>query len=160
MTEPTLQRGNLWFWLILSLTSALAIIGLGVGLEPHGASVLRAPLHSPAAGAFGFGLLLVWAAFAYALSAGRAAGSRDLALAALNLGLPLLLMVLWLRDWNSLALPVAVGWSASLVVMGIRLFQREAIAGVMVLPILGASLTGMMFSLTLWLLPAARAGSL
>ena len=70
MTEPTIQRGNLWFWLILSLASALAIIGLGLGLEPRGAAVLRAPLHSPAAGAFGFGLLLVWAAFAYALSAG------------------------------------------------------------------------------------------
>ena len=160
MTEPTLQRGNLWFWLILSLASALAIIGLGVGLEPRGAPVLRAPLHSPAAGAFGFGLLMVWAAFAYALSAGRAAGTRDLALAALNLGLPLLLMVLWLRGWNALALPVAVGWSASLVVMGIRLFRREAIAGLMVLPILGASFTGMMLSLTLWLLPAARAGGL
>jgi hypothetical protein len=159
MTEPTIQRGNLWFWLILSLTSALAIIGLGLGLEPHGASVLRAPLQSPAAGAFGFGLLLVWAAFAYALSAGRAAGNRDLALAALNLGLPLLLMLLWLRDWPALALLVAIGWSASLVVMGIRLFQREAIAGLMVLPILGASLTGMMLSLTLWLLPAPGAGS-
>jgi hypothetical protein len=160
MTEPTLQRGNLWFWLILSLTSAFTIIGLGVGLEPRGAPVLRAPLYSPAAGAFGFGLLLVWAAFAYALSAGRAAGSRDLALAALNLGLPLLLMVFWLWGWNALALPVAVGWSASLAVMGIRLFQREAIAGLMVLPIFGASLTGMMLSLTLWLLPAARAGGL
>jgi hypothetical protein len=155
MTEPTIQRGNLWFWLLLSLASALAIIGLGLGLEPRGAAVLRAPLHAPAAGAFGFSLLLVWAAFAYALSAGRAAGSRDLVLAALNLGLPMLLMLLWLRDWNALALLVAVGWSASLVVMGIRLFQREAIAGLMVLPIIGASLTGMMLSLTLWLLPAA-----
>lgn len=157
MTEPTIQRGNLWFWLILSLASALAIIGFGLGLEPRGAAVLRAPLHSPAAGAFGFGLLLVWAAFAYALSAGRAAGTRDLALATLNLGLPLLLMLLWLRESNALALLVAVGWSASLVVMGIRLFQREAIAGLMVLPIFGASLTGMMLSLTLWLLPAAGA---
>ena len=158
MTEPTIQRGNLWFWLILSLASALAIIGLGLGLEPHGAAVLRAPLHSPAAGAFGFGLLLIWAAFAYALSAGRAAGTRDLTLAALNLGLPLLLMLVWLHGWHALALLVAMGWGASLVVMGIRLFQREAIAGLMVVPILGASLTGTMLSLTLWLLPAAGAG--
>lgn len=155
MTEPTIERGNLWFWLILSLSSALAIIGLGLGFEPRGATALRAPLHSPAAGAFGFGLLLVWAAFAYALSAGRAAGSRDLALAVVNLGLPLLLMLIWLRDWNALALLVALGWSASLVMMGIRLFQREAIAGLMVLPIFGASLTGTMLSLTLWLMPAA-----
>jgi hypothetical protein len=160
MTEPTIQRGNLWFWLILSLASALAVIGLGLGLEPRGAAVLRAPLHSPAAGAFGFGLLLVWAAYAYALSAGRAAGSRDLALAALTLGLPLLLMLLWLRDLNALALLVAVGWSASLVVMGIRLFQREPIAGLMVLPIFGTSLTGMLLSLTLWLLPAPGAAGL
>lgn len=155
MTEPTIERGNLWFWLILSLSSALAIIGLGLGFEPRGATALRAPLHSPAAGAFGFGLLLVWAAFAYALSAGRAAGSRDLALAAVNLGLPLLLMLFWLRDWNALALLVALGWNASLAMMGIRLFQREAIAGLMVLPIFGASLTGTMLSLTLWLMPAA-----
>jgi hypothetical protein len=160
MTEPTIQRGNLWFWLIVSLASALAIIGLGLGLEPRGATVLRAPLYSPAAGAFGFGLLLVWAAYAYALSAGRAAGSRDLALAALTLGLPLLLMLLWLQDGHALALLVAVGWSASLVVMGIRLFQREAIAGLMVLPIFGASLTGVLLSLTLWLLPAAGASGL
>jgi hypothetical protein len=64
-------------------------------------------------------------------------------------------MLLWLRESNALALLVAVSWTASLVVMGIRLFQREAIAGLMVLPIIGASLTGMMLSLTLWLLPAA-----
>jgi len=76
-------------------------------------------------------------------------------LAMLNLGLPLLLMLLWLQESHALALLAAAGWSASLVLMGIRLFQREAIAGLMVLPIFGASLTGMMLSLTLWLMPAA-----
>jgi hypothetical protein len=31
MTEPTVQRGTLWFWLIISIDAALALAGLGLG---------------------------------------------------------------------------------------------------------------------------------
>ncbi len=157
MTEPNIQRGNLWFWLIISIGAALALVGLGLALEPHGASLLRAPTGSPAAGAFGFGLLLFWAAYAYALSAGRAAGGRDYPLVALNLGLPLLVMLLWLEGLYPLALLVALAWAVSLATMGVRLFLREAIAGLMVLPIFGSSLTAIMLSLAFWMLPEAGA---
>jgi hypothetical protein len=157
MTEPTVQRGTLWFWLIISLGAALALVGLGLGLEPHGATVLRAPTGSPAAGAFGFGLFLFWAAYAYALSAGRAAGGRDYLLVALNLGLPLLVMWLWLAGLYALAMITALGWSASLVAMGIRLFLREPIAGLMLLPIFGTSLTAIVLSLAFWMVPEAGA---
>jgi hypothetical protein len=137
--------------------AALALVSLGVGLEPHGAAVLRAPTSSPAAGAFGFGLFLVWAAYAYALSAGRAAGGQDYLLVILNLGLPMAVMLLWQDARYALAIVVALGWSASLVTMGIRLFRREPIAGLMVLPIFGASLTATMLSLAFWMLPEAGA---
>ncbi|MBS0002755.1 MAG: hypothetical protein KFF45_06735 [Thioalkalivibrio sp.] len=157
MTEPDIQRGTLWFWLIISIGAALALVGLGIGLEARGAAVLRAPAGSPAAGAFGFGLFLFWAAYAYALTAGRAAGGRDYLLVALNLGLPLLVMVLWLEGLFALAIVAAAVWSGSLGAMGIRLFQREAIAGLMVLPIFGTSLTAIMLSLAFWMLPDANA---
>ncbi len=158
MTEPTIQRGVLFFWLILSVGVAMAMVALGMGLEPAGAPILRAPLGSPAAGALGFGLLMIWAAYAYGLTAGRAAGRGDYALAGLNLGLPLLLMLLWLNGLNGLAFFVALGWSISLIGMGLRLFQREALAALMLLPILGVSLTGILLSLTLWVLPPAETG--
>ena len=154
LTEPTIQRGTLWFWLILSLGVALAIIALGVGLEPRGAAVLRAPLGSPAAGAFAFGLLLVWAAYAYALAAGRAAGSREMTLVALNLTLPLGCMLLLLAGLILPAIVAAVAWAISLLVLGVILVQREPLAGLMMLPIFGSSLTVSLFTLTLWLLPA------
>jgi hypothetical protein len=157
MTEPTVQRGTLWFWLIISIGSALVLVGLGLGLEPHGAAVLRAPTGSPAAGAFGFGLFLFWAAYAYALSAGRAAGGRDYLLITLNLGLPAVVMLLWLGGLYALATIAAIGWSASLVTMGIRLFVREPIAGLMVLPIFGTSLTAIVLSLAFWMVPEAGA---
>lgn len=157
MTEPTVQRGTLWFWLILSIGAALALVGLGLGLEPHGAPVLRAPTGSPAAGAFGFGLFLFWAAYAYGLSAGRAAGGRDYLLVALNLGLPLLVMSIWLGGLYALAIIAALGWSASLAAMGVRLFLREPIAGLMLLPIFGTSLTAIVLSLAFWMVPEAGA---
>ena len=157
MTEPTVQRGTLWFWLIISIGAALALVGLGLGLEPHGAAVLRAPTGSPAAGAFGFGLFLFWAAYAYGLSAGRAAGGRDYLLVALNLGLPLLVMSLWLGGLYALAMATALGWSASLVAMGVQLFLREPIAGLMLLPIFGTSLTAIVLSLAFWMVPEASA---
>ena len=154
MTEPTIQRGTLWFWLILSLGVALAIIALGVGLEPRGAAVLRAPLTSPAAGAFAFGLLLVWAAYAYALTAGRAAGSREITLVALNLTLPLLCTLLLTAGHILPAIVAAFAWALSLLVLGVILVQREPLAGLMMLPIFGSSLSASLFTLTLWLVPA------
>jgi uncharacterized membrane-anchored protein len=154
LTEPTIQRGTLWFWLILSLGVALAIIALGVGLEPRGAAVLRAPLSSPAAGAFAFGLLLVWAAYAYALAAGRAAGSRELTLVGLNLALPLLWMLLLLAGHILPGIVSALAWAISLLVLGVILVQREPLAGLMMLPLFGASLTASLLTLTLWLMPA------
>ncbi|MFO8153477.1 hypothetical protein [Thioalkalivibrio sp.] len=160
MTEPTIQRGTLWFWLIISIGAALALVGLGLGLEARGAAVLRAPTGSPAAGAFGFGLFLFWAAYAYALTAGRASGGRDYLLVALNLGLPLLVMTLWLEGLYLLAVVAAIVWSSSLAAMGIRLFQREAIAGLMLLPIFGTSLTAIVLSLAFWMVPEANAALL
>ena len=157
MTEPTIQRGTLWFWLILSLGVALAIIALGVGLEPRGAAVLRAPLTSPAAGAFAFGLLLVWAAYAYALAAGRAAGSREMTLVALNLTLPLLCTLLLLAGHILPAIVSAFAWALSLLVLGVILVQREPLAGLMMLPIFGSSVTASLLTVTLWLMPAPAA---
>ncbi len=158
VTEPEVQRGTLWFWLLISLGVAAAIIGLGMQLEPAGAAILRAPLESPAAGALGFGLMMIWAAYAYALSAGKAAGSQEMGLVVLNLGLPLALIVLWTWEINALSFFVAVGWAISLGGMGIRLFRREPLAGVMMLPIFGVSLTAILLSLTLWMLPVAQQG--
>ncbi|WP_373054588.1 hypothetical protein [Thioalkalivibrio sp.] len=159
MTEPNVQRGTLWFWMAISLGVALLIIALGVGLEPAGAAVLRAPLSSPAAGALGFGLLMVWAAYAYALSAGRAAGSQEMGVVILNLALPVALILTWRAELNALAFFVAVGWTLTLAGMAMRLFRREALAGVMMLPIIGVSLTGILLSLTLWVVPAATGGA-
>ena len=156
MTEPHVQRGTLWFWLPISLGVGLLIVALGAGLEPAGASMLRAPLSSPVAGAVGFGMLLVWAAYAYALSAGRAAGSREMGVAILNLGLPVGVVLLWQVELNALAFFVALGWTISLGGMGMRLFRREALAGLMVLPLFGASLSALLMALTLWMLPEAR----
>ncbi|WP_017940689.1 MULTISPECIES: hypothetical protein [unclassified Thioalkalivibrio] len=159
MTEPNVQRGTLWFWMAISLGVALLIIALGVRLEPAGAAILRAPLSSPAAGALGFGLLMVWAAYAYALSAGRAAGSQEMGVVILNLGLPVALILLWGAELNALAFFVAIGWTLTLGGMAMRLFRREALAGVMMLPIIGVSLTGILLSLTLWVVPAATGGA-
>lgn len=159
MTEPNVQRGTLWFWMALSLGVALLIIALGVGLEPAGAAILRAPLSSPAAGALGFGLLMVWAAYAYALSAGRAAGSQEMGVVILNLGLPVALILLWRAELNALAFFVAIGWTLTLGGMAVRLFRREALAGVMMLPVIGVSLTAILLSLTLWVVPAATGGA-
>lgn len=154
MTEPKIQRGTLWFWLPVSLGAALLLGALSVGLEPAGAAILRAPLSSPAAGALGFGLLLVWAAYAYGLTAGRAAGSREMGVIILNLGLPLALVLLWRVELNALGFFVALGWTLSVAGMAVRLFQREALAGLMLLPMIGVSLTAILMSLTLWVLPA------
>lgn len=158
MTEPDVQRGTLWFWLAISVGVALLIVALGVGFEPRGAAVLRAPLSSPAAGALGFGLVMIWAAYAYALSAGRAAGSQEMGVVILNLGLPLALMLLWRAEINALAFFVAVGWAITLGGMGVRLFRREPLAGLMMLPIFGVSLTAILLSLTLWMVPMAEHG--
>ncbi|WP_019571313.1 hypothetical protein [Thioalkalivibrio sp. ALMg3] len=159
MTEPKVQRGTLLFWMAISLGVALLIVALGVGLEPAGAPILRAPLSSPAAGALGFGLLMVWAAYAYALSAGRAAGSQEMGVVILNLGLPVALILLWRAELNALAFFVALGWALTLGGMAVRLFRREALAGVMMLPLIGVSLTAILLSLTLWVLPAATGGA-
>ncbi|AKJ95115.1 MULTISPECIES: hypothetical protein [Thioalkalivibrio] len=159
MTEPNVQRGTLLFWMAISLGVALLIVALGVGLEPAGAPILRAPLSSPAAGALGFGLLMVWAAYAYALSAGRAAGSQEMGVVILNLGLPVALILLWRAELNALAFFVALGWALTLGGMAVRLFRREALAGVMMLPLIGVSLTAILLSLTLWVLPAATGGA-
>ncbi|WP_018949444.1 hypothetical protein [Thioalkalivibrio sp. ALMg11] len=158
MTEPNVQRGTLLFWMAISLGVALLIVALGIGLEPAGAPILRAPLSSPAAGALGFGLLMVWAAYAYALSAGRAAGSQEMGVVILNLGLPVALILLWRAELNALAFFVAMGWTLTLGGMAMRLFRREALAGVMMLPLIGVSLTAILLSLTLWVLPAATGG--
>ncbi|WP_018864444.1 MULTISPECIES: hypothetical protein [Thioalkalivibrio] len=154
MTEPDVQRGTLWFWLLISVGVALLIIALGVNLEPHGAAILRAPLASPAAGALGFGMVMVWAAYGYALTAGRAAGSQELGVVFLNLALPVALIVLWSTEVFALAFFVAFGWALTLVGMAFRLFRREALAGVMMLPIIGLSMTAILLSLTLWMVPA------
>lgn len=159
MTEPHVQRGTLWFWMAISLGVALLIVALGIGLEPAGAAILRAPLSSPAAGALGFGLLMVWAAYAYALSAGRAAGSQEMGVVILNLGLPVALILLWRAELNALAFFVALGWTLTLGGMAVRLFRREALAGVMMLPLIGVSLTAILLSLTLWVVPAATGGA-
>jgi tryptophan-rich sensory protein len=101
--------------------------------------------------------LLVWAAYAYALAAGRAAGSRELTLVGLNLTLPLLWTLLLLGGHILLGIVSALGWAISLLVLGVILVQREPLAGVMMLPIFGASLTASLLTLTLWLLPAPAA---
>ncbi|WP_019627234.1 hypothetical protein [Thioalkalivibrio sp. ALJT] len=156
MTEPNVQRGTLWFWMLISLGVALLIVALGVGLEPAGAAILRAPLSSPAAGALGFGLLMIWAAYAYGLSAGRAAGSQEMGVVLLNLGLPVALILLWSAELNALAFFVAIGWAMTLVGMGVRLFRREPLAGLMLLPLMGVSVTAILMSLTFWMVPAAQ----
>lgn len=158
MTEPDVQRGTLWFWLAISVGVAVLIIALGVGFEPHGAALLRAPLTSPAAGAMGFGLVMIWAAYAYALSAGRAAGAQEMGVVTLNLALPVALMLLWRAEINAMAFFVALGWAITLGGMGVRLFRREPLAGLMVLPIFGVSITAVLLGLTLWMLPMAEHG--
>jgi hypothetical protein len=136
---------------------ALAITALGAGLEIRGAAVLRAPLSSPVAGAFGFGLLLIWAAYAYALAAGRASGGREMALIGLNLTMPLVWMLLLLAGHILPGIVSALAWALSVLVLGVILVQREPLAGLMMLPVFGTSLTAILLTLTLWLMPVPAA---
>ncbi|HSM28010.1 MAG TPA: hypothetical protein VK855_07910, partial [Thioalkalivibrio sp.] len=48
----------------------------------------------------------------------------------------------------------ALAWAISLLVLGVILVQREPLAGLMMLPLFGASLTATLLTLTLWLMPA------
>lgn len=153
MTEPTVNRPALALWMIASLAVAVLLMWLGADLHPPGAESARTLPASPLTGAMGFAFLLAWAAFAYAASITTPHPGVEHAGLWASLALPLVIMVLLGAGQSLIALLLAVVWLATLIWTGWQLARREALAGIMMLPVIGSAITGMLLSLTLWVLP-------
>jgi len=154
ITEPAVDKRQLIFWMVISLSVGVAILWLSLGLQPAGAEMMRASQISPVSGATGFAFLLVWAAYAYAISISSPHDVVELVYIWLGLILPVVVMLLLLRQGLSLlALLVAVAWLVVVVVCAWQFARRQPLAGIMLLPLIGSAITGLLFSLTILLLP-------
>ncbi|HSH27742.1 MAG TPA: hypothetical protein VK972_08280 [Wenzhouxiangella sp.] len=153
MSEPTVNRPALALWMIASLAVAVSLLWLGADLHPPGAESARTLPASPLTGAMGFAFLLAWAAFAYAAAITTPhRGLEHVGLWA-SLLLPLAIVVLLGAGQSLIALLLAIAWLATLIWTGWRLARREALAGLMVLPVIGSAIASLLLSLTLWVLP-------
>ncbi|WP_322521086.1 hypothetical protein SR882_09925 [Guyparkeria halophila] len=153
MTEPTVNRPALALWMSASLAVAVLLLWLGADLHPPGAASARTLPASPLTGAMGFAFLLAWAAFAYAASITTPhRGAEHVGLWA-SLLLPLAIVVLLGGGQSLIALLLAIAWLATLIWTGWQLARREALAGLMMLPVIGSAIASMLLSLTLWVLP-------
>ncbi|MFW6021030.1 MAG: hypothetical protein ACOCPR_02955 [Guyparkeria sp.] len=153
MTEPTVNRPALALWMIASLTVAGLLMWLGADLHPPGAESARTLPASPLTGAMGFVYLLAWAAFAYAAAITTPHRGAEHAGLWASLLLPLAIVVLLGGGQSLIALLLAIAWLATLIWTGWQLARREALAGLMMLPVIGSAISGALLSLTLWILP-------
>ncbi len=152
-TEPTVDRGALALWMVASLIVAVLLLWLGAGLHPPGAESARTLPASPLTGAMGFAFLLAWAAFAYAASITTPhRGGEHIGLWA-SLLLPLGVVVLLGMELSLIALLLAAVWLATLIWSAWQLARREALAGLMMLPLIGSAIASLLLSVTLWVLP-------
>ena len=100
----------------------------------------------------GFTFLLVWAAFAWAAAATAPHPTSERALLGLGLLLPVAVVLLLRAALPVVALLVALAWLATLVAIGWRLARREPMAGIMTLPLIGAAISALLLTITLWAL--------
>jgi len=153
MHTPEADRGPLALWMIISLAVATLLLWLGGGIQPGGAHWIRTVPTSPVTGAMGFTFLLVWAAFAWAAAVTSPHPGSERILLGLALGLPLAMVTLLRAGWPVVGLLGALAWLAVLVTIGWRLARREPMAGIMTLPLIGAAVSALLLSVTLWALP-------
>ena len=153
MTEPTVNRSSLAMWMPASLLIAVLLLWLGASLHPPGAAMARTLPASPLTGAMGFAFLLAFAAFAYAASITTPHRRIEQAGLWASLALPLIVVLLLRAESSVLALLVAVAWLAILIWAAWQLAQREPLAGLMMLPVIGSAIASFLLSVTLWVLP-------
>ncbi|MGM0516738.1 MAG: hypothetical protein ACQER6_03970 [Pseudomonadota bacterium] len=153
MHPPEADRGALVFWMTASLAIAVALLWLGGGIQPGGTHSIRTVPASPVTGAMGFTFLLVWAAFAWAAAATAPHPASERGLLGVSLVLPLIVILLLRADMPIVGLVIALAWLGVLVASGWRMARREPMAGIMTLPLIGAAITGVLLSITLWALP-------
>ena len=153
MTEPTVNRSALVLWMPASLLVAGLLLWLGADLHPPGAASARTLSASPLTGAMGFAFLLAFAAFAYAASITTPHTRAVQAGLWAGLALPLAVVLLLQAEWSVIALLTALAWLSALIWTAWQLAQREPLAGLMVLPVIGSAIASFLLSITLWVLP-------
>lgn len=153
MPEPNVDRRALTFWMTVSLVVAVLLLWLGVDIHPPGTAGARTLPASPVSGAMGFTFLLAWAAFAYAAAITTPRPGTETGMLALILALPLAVVLLLGAGYSPLALLVAAAWLVVLIWTAWRMARRQALAGLMMLPLVGAAIASLLLSLTLWAIP-------
>jgi len=153
MQNPDVDRSALVLWMVASLLVAIALLWLGGGIHPGEAHWIRTVSGSPVTGAMGFTFLLVWAAFAWAAAATAPHTASERGLLMLSLALPLIMILLLRADMPVAGLAIALAWLALLIAAGWRMARRLPMAGIMTLPLIGAAISGLLLSITLWALP-------
>lgn len=153
MSEPTVNRTALAIWMPASLLVAILLLWLGADLHPPGAASARTLPASPLTGAMGFSFLLAFAAFAYAASITTPQRLGETVGLWAALVLPLAVVLLLRAEWSVIALLVAIAWLAILIWTAWQLAQRQPLAGIMMLPVIGSALASLLLSVTLWVLP-------
>jgi len=153
MQEPDVNRGSLFFWMPVSLSVGIAILWLSLGLQPAGAEMMRASELSAVGGAMGFTFLLVWAAYAYAISITTPHKPVERVYLWSGLILPLLIMLLLWQEQALLPFLLGLVWLGVVITTAWGFARREPLAGIMLLPLIGSAFTGILFALTVMLLP-------
>ncbi len=152
-TEPTVDRAALVIWMPASLLVAVLLLWLGADLHPPGAASARTLPASPLTGAMGFSFLLAFAAFAYAAAITTPHRRPEQAGLWASLALPLGVVVLLRAEWSVIALLLAGVWMVVLIWTAWQLAQRQPLAGLMILPVIGSAIASLLLSVTLWVLP-------
>ncbi|MFO7581153.1 hypothetical protein [Guyparkeria sp.] len=153
MPEPNVDRRALTLWMTVSLIVAVLLLWLGIDIHPSGTAGARTLPASPVTGAMGFTFLLAWAAFAYAAAITTPRPGSETGMLVLILALPLAVVLLLGAGLSPLALLVAVVWLGALVWTAWKMARRQALAGIMMLPLIGAAIASLLLSLTLWAIP-------
>lgn len=149
--EPDINRRSLALWMPVSLAVAGVLLWLGLSLHPpgHATSIQDLPA-SPVMGAMGFGYLLSWAAFAYAIAISTPHDATSRSLFWLSLLLPIAAVIALDYDTPIGALILALGWLATLVLAALRIAQKEPLGGLMFLPLIGSAVASLLLTLTYW----------
>ncbi|MGC9456072.1 MAG: hypothetical protein ACP5DC_00990 [Halothiobacillaceae bacterium] len=153
MQEPRVNRESLLFWMPVSIAVALALIWIGLDLSSVGVDTLQPASRMSLAGAMGFGFLLIWAAYAYAISITTPHDAKLKAQLWAGLILPIVVLALINGAWAVWAMLLALAWLALLLRLAWVFAPREPLAALMLLPLMGSALTAVLFSLTLLMLP-------
>lgn len=151
--EPDTDRRSLAFWMPISLVVAGLLLWLGLDLQPpgHATHIQNLPA-SPVIGAMGFGYLLSWAAFAYAIAISTPHDAATRSLFWLSLMLPIAAVIALDYGIPIGALILALGWLAALVLAALRIAQEEPLGGLMFLPLIGSAVASLLLTLTYWLI--------